>query len=137
MLPDCTSQSFAARFAELPNVMAFVRRACADAGFSEEAMRRVELVVEEAFSNSILHGYDGEQNDGEVWLSSRALADGIALVYADAAPAFNPLLDAAPHDIEAIGGIGCALIRTLPRRVAYRREEPRNVLTLEFARSAG
>jgi anti-sigma regulatory factor (Ser/Thr protein kinase) len=51
------SRQFSARFASLPELLAVATAACTAAGMNVPASHRVELVLEEAFSNSIRHGY--------------------------------------------------------------------------------
>jgi anti-sigma regulatory factor (Ser/Thr protein kinase) len=122
---------FSARFASLPELLAAAGAACDAAGITTETRHRAELVLEEAFSNSIRHGYSGE-SDNPVWLSATMLPDGLRLVYRDEAPPFDPLQDARlPQDVQ-VGGVGRVLIKTLPRNAAYAREDGRNILTLEF-----
>jgi serine/threonine-protein kinase RsbW len=125
------SRQFSARFASLPELLAVATAACTAAGMNVPASHRVELVLEEAFSNSIRHGYGGE-SDNPAWLGTTMLPDGLRLVYQDQAPPFDPLQGAClPHG-EQVGGVGRVLIRTLPRSASYTRENGRNTLTLEF-----
>lgn len=126
-----TPACFPARFAALPDLLAAVRDGCRIAGLNDEATQRVELVVEEAFSNSIAHGY-GCETDQPIWLTCLALTDGLGLVYQDAAPPFDPLRDVRLPRTEHPGGIGHMLIQTLPHRVAYSHENDRNTLRCEF-----
>lgn len=96
---------------------------------------RIELVVEELFTNTVRHGYCTD-SDAPVWLRIEPAPGSVALIYQDAAPAYNPLT----HDIEltaplaarAIGGLGVHLIRELATDVTYRRADSRNILTLTF-----
>lgn len=98
-----------------------------------DARHRAEIVLEEALSNSILHGYRGE-SDQPVWLATSILPDGLCLVFQDAAPAFDPLTTATLPDDASIGGVGRVLIKSLPRRAEYAQEDGRNTLRLEFDR---
>lgn len=127
---------FPARFAALAAVLDAARQACRAAGLDAQVTHRVELVLEEAFSNSIRHGYGGETDAASIWLAMRILPDGIELVYQDAAAPFDPLLAAALPQDGRLGGVGRVLMKTLPRQVAYARTAGRNTLTFEFARTA-
>jgi anti-sigma regulatory factor (Ser/Thr protein kinase) len=122
---------FSACFASLPELLAVAGAACVAAGMNSQACHRVELVLEEAFSNSIRHGYSGE-SDKPAWLAATMLPDGLRLVYQDEAPPFNPLQDASLPQGDQVGGVGRVLIKTLPRSATYAREDGRNILTLEF-----
>lgn len=132
MSPLPASQVIAARFDELPKLMAMVRAACATAGFGLESCSRVELVLEEAFSNSVRHGFAGRDN-GHVWLEWEILPDGLRLVYCDDAAPFDPLASASLPETGRIGGLGRMLIKSLPRRAQYAFDAGRNRLMLEFA----
>lgn len=122
---------FSARFDSLPELLAAAGAACDIAGMTAPARHRVELVLEEAFSNSIRHGYRGEC-ELPVWLAISMLPDRLRFVYQDAAPPFDPLLEAALPQDQQVGGVGRVLIKTLPRHATYALEDGRNTLTLEF-----
>jgi anti-sigma regulatory factor (Ser/Thr protein kinase) len=112
-----------------------VRQACRDAGLVPAAALRVELVIEELFTNTVRHGYRGEC-DHPVWLHALPAPGGLCLTYQDAAAAFDPFALDCPAEVLAphcIGGQGIRLIRSLASSVAYRRADDRNVLTLLFA----
>ncbi len=131
-MPDASSpHRFAARFNQLPALLAVAGAACDAAGMTAMARHRVELVLEEAFSNSIRHGYQGEC-DLPVWLVASMLPDGLRLVFQDAAPPFDPLHAARLPQQEQVGGVGRMLIKTLPRHADYALQCGRNTLTLEF-----
>ena len=53
-------------------------------------VRRIELALEELFTNTVRHGYCREC-DSPVWLEAIASPGELRLVYQDAAPAFDPL----------------------------------------------
>ncbi len=122
---------FSTRFASLPELLAVAGSSCAAAGMTSQARHRVELVLEEVFSNSIRHGYSGE-SDKPAWFAATMLPDGLRIVYQDEAPPFDPLQDACLPQGEQVGGVGRVLIKTLPRSATYAREGDRNTLTLEF-----
>jgi anti-sigma regulatory factor (Ser/Thr protein kinase) len=134
-MADMHTCRFDARFARLPALLDAARGACRAAGLTADVMHRVELVLEEAFSNSVRHGYGGETGL-PVWLASRILPDGIELVYQDAAPPFDPLRDARLPGTDRIGGVGRVLMNSLPRHARYAFVDGRNTLTFEFGRSA-
>jgi anti-sigma regulatory factor (Ser/Thr protein kinase) len=131
-MPDASMpRQFAARFAMMPELLGFAGAACAAAGLTTQARHRVELVLEEAFSNSIHHGYQCE-SDQPVWLSAIMLPDGLRLVFQDMAPPFDPLHAAQLPQPEQVGGVGRMLIKTLPRHAEYALQGGRNTLTFEF-----
>lgn len=134
-MADLPTRCFDARFARLPALLDVARSACRAAGLTADALHRVELVLEEAFSNSVRHGYGGE-TDLPVWLTTHILPDGIELVYQDAAAPFDPLLDARLPGTDRVGGVGRVLMNKLPRHSRYALVGGRNTLTFEFGRTA-
>lgn len=131
-MPDASPlHRFTAHFAQLPEAMVFAGQVCTAAGMTARARHRVELVLEEAFSNSIHHGYLGEC-DQPIWLALTMLPDGLRLVFQDMAPPFDPLHAAQLPQPEQVGGVGRMLIKTLPRHAAYALQGGRNTLTFEF-----
>jgi len=130
---------FAARLSILPELLAHVRARCRDAGIDEPATLRIELVLEEIFTNTVRHGYRGD-SDAPVWLGAARVSDALLLTYQDAAPPHDPLAQSihVPATLEerGVGGLGILLARQLASAIAYRRSGDRNVLTLTFRRPA-
>jgi anti-sigma regulatory factor (Ser/Thr protein kinase) len=119
----------------LPEILGCVRQACCEAGIVAPAALRVELVVEELFTNTVRHGYRGEC-DHPVWLHVLPAAGALCLTYQDAARAFDPLALDLPGEgasAHCIGGQGIRLVRSFASSIAYRRDAGRNILTLLFA----
>jgi anti-sigma regulatory factor (Ser/Thr protein kinase) len=131
------ARRFCARMSALPEILGCVREACRDAGIVAPAALRVELVIEELFTNTVRHGYQGEC-DHPVWLHALPAPGTLCLTYQDAARAFDPLALEfhAQTPPRCIGGQGIALIRSLASSIAYRRADERNILTLLFAVTA-
>src|SRR5690606_24989564 len=104
----------ATAMADLHGLMAFVDRACEEAGVGGEVAFAVRLAVEEAFTNIMEHGYGGD--GGPVTVAIDAGAQGVCVVLRDEAPVFDPLhapapdLDAALEEREP-GGLGWHLVR--------------------------
>jgi len=137
--PHCDLHCFCARLATLPDLLEHLRQACAVAQIDASAMLRVELVLEELFTNTIRHGYRGD-SDAPVWLGAVGTPGTLSVVYQDAAPPHDPLA----HSIElpdalderAVGGLGIRLARQLASSIAYARTGDRNILTLIFRGAA-
>ncbi len=103
-------------------------------GWGEDAILDVQLAVEEAVTNTILHGYDG--TSGTIAIRIETTAHHIAVEIADDAPAFDPLSVPEPDvsaDLEErqIGGLGIFLIRRVMDEVSYRYEKNKNILVME------
>ena len=102
-------------------------------GWGEDAVLDVQLAVEEAVTNSILHGYDG--TSGTIAIRIETTPHYITVEIADDAPAFDPLSVPDPDvntDLEdrQIGGLGIFLIRRVMDEVTYRFDGKRNILVL-------
>lgn len=129
------SRLFTARLAALPEVLGYLRTTCQNATLPRAMVLRVELIIEELFTNTVRHGYRAD-SDAPVWLQIVTAPGSLVLIYQDAAPAFDPLQYVAelpaPVGALAVGGLGIHLVRELASSVTYRRAEGRNILTLTF-----
>lgn len=109
-------------------------------GMAVETLLRASLAVEELFSNSIHHGYGGE-SDQPVWLAVECLSTGLRILYADAAPPFDPLAGdpagVAGNDpaTQRVGGLGRVMIRDMAQASRYRYADGRNEVTLDYLSS--
>ena len=93
----------------------------------------LQLGVEEAITNIIVHGYAG--SPGSIVIRCQAGPDEVSIEISDDAPAFN-LLQAPEPDISAaledrkVGGLGIFLIRKVTDSATYRYEKAKNILIL-------
>jgi len=83
------TRSFPARRDALPQVEAFLAEVCAAAGLDRAMGLRVTLLVEELFTNTVVHGH-GADSDAPVQLDCEVAAGRIALVYEDTGPPHDP-----------------------------------------------
>ena len=109
-------------------------------GVGPEATIRVVLVLEELFTNTVMHGYPAG-SEGSVWVSLALAGDAIEITYEDACPPFDPIggAPAIPRlDEERPGGVGLALVRGLSASARYVRVGERNrvVLTVTIGASS-
>jgi anti-sigma regulatory factor (Ser/Thr protein kinase) len=94
----------------------------------------LNVVLDEAVSNAINHGYDAGVR-GEIVVRLRRAPDGVLLEVEDDGKPFDPL-QAPPPDLtlplerRPIGGLGVHLIRNLMDEVSYARVGGRNVLKM-------
>lgn len=132
---------FPARLDALPAALAHLADGLRAAGVAPGPMARAELILEELFRNSVLHGYRGDDAQ-QVWLGAWAGEDASGFCYEDAAPPFNPLRDGPPSAApdpalpiaeQPVGGVGLLLIRQLGRALAYQYRDGRNSLTVSIA----
>lgn len=131
---NCPVHQFSARLASLTDAITHVATLCKQAGLSKNQQLRVELVIEELFTNTVCHGY-GENCDLPIWIAADINADSLRITYQDAAPAYNPLTRQANKNLFAIGGLGVTLIEKFAHP-CYRHENGRNTLILTFQLSS-
>ncbi|MBP2145147.1 serine/threonine-protein kinase RsbW [Methanofollis sp. W23] len=122
-----------AELSSLPEVLAHVTGALRTLGLPSKAVQEMELAVDEAVTNIVLHGYAG--SEGWVRLSCARTGEGVAVVIEDAAPPFDPTAVPSPDlegemDERAIGGLGVHFIREMTDEMRYEYRDGVNVLKL-------
>lgn len=134
-------RTFPARRGALPQVEAFLAEVCAGAGLGREACLRLTLLVEELFTNTVVHGH-GADSDAPVQLDCEVAAGRIALVYEDTAPPHDPFAGVEAPDSGArvedrpVGGLGVLLVSAMAQQVEYRRAGDRNRISLVIGATA-
>lgn len=105
----------------LAPVRALVNTMAMHEGLDDLAACHLILAMDEALTNVIRHGYDGDPN-GRIWISVRALLEGAGLqvVIEDRARTVDPDM-LQSRDLEDIrpGGLGMHLMRTLVDRFEH------------------
>lgn len=106
------------------------------AGLSDDEMLALELSLEEAVANIMMHGH--VPDDGEhIVVTFAPQARALVVKIEDDGPPFDPTA-LPPHeaptslDDASIGGLGVKLIRKLSAGMTYQRVGGRNQLTLVF-----
>ena len=130
---------FKARMDVLPDATVFVERFCNLHGVGRPDLLRLTLIVEELFTNTVVHGYGGE-SDAPIYISLHPDGDAVGLLYEDAAPRYDPLSQLsgraanlmASVDSRPIGKLGVHLIRQLTEGASYAHEDGRNRLWLRL-----
>jgi serine/threonine-protein kinase RsbW len=122
------------RMESLAPLLAFVDRACEDAGLSGEDAFAVRLSVEEVCTNIIVHGY-GDRASGPLRIAARRDPGALVIIIEDQAPPFDPADAPAPDlasdwDTRPLGGIGWHLVRRLMNDVRYEPTRDGNRVTL-------
>ena len=120
----------------LPRVAAFVERFAETEGFDPMELYRINLALDELFTNTIEHGFPGRENEADISIAMRREGETIVVRYEDNGPAFNPL-EATELDLleRPIGGLGLQLIASTFDAVNYERIDDRNVTTLRQSRA--
>jgi len=111
-------------------------RSCA---FSDDAILDLQLAVEEAVVNTIVHGYRGAA--GTLTIAIHVTDSAAEIRIEDRAPAFDPLSLPEPDrgdDLarRRIGGLGVYLLRQMVDDVSYAYADGKNILTLVKKKSA-
>lgn len=119
-------RTFPARRDALPQVEAFLAEVCAAAGLARDGCLRVTLLVEELFTNTVVHGHGGD-SDAPVRLHCEVEPGRIALLYEDTGPPHDPFAAVAGPDPAAevedrpVGGLGVLLVSAMAHEAEYRR----------------
>lgn len=125
-----TEISVPARLGELTRLHAELAGMAAALGLPETGLGRLQLIVEELFTNTVQHGFRGD-SDNSVTLLLRHADNVLHLHYSDPAPAFDPTSVASTETPEN-GGFGIPLVLGLCRKARYFYRDGRNVLELEL-----
>ena len=130
--------AFPARLNAMREVRGFIESFCGDADISHEPGLRLNLVIEELFTNTIKHGHRGDC-DCLVWIALEAQGEHVTLTYLDQAPPFNPFGMMGAHleggvEQRKFGGLGVLLATELAVTSEYARLFGRNRLRMALAR---
>jgi anti-sigma regulatory factor (Ser/Thr protein kinase) len=137
--PVVTSALFPARLTHYAQVRAFLDAFCHAAGVPHTSCLRLNLVVEELFTNTVKHGHKGD-SDSPVLIELKAKLREVVLTYQDQAPPFNPLAYAGKvatkEQVETgkVGGLGTVLTRELSLSADYTYLFGHNRIRLTLAR---
>jgi len=129
---------FLSRLDQLRPVQAFLERFCADFGLPRQECLRLNLVLEELFTNTVKHGHHGDC-DAPVWIGLTRGDSGVQVVYEDKAPPFNPYARLSEPVVETtvsmrkIGGLGVLLTKELAATRDYAYLFGRNRIRLTLA----
>ncbi len=99
-----------------------------EAGVTPQTLRDVVLILDELFSNIVIHGYRHDPK-GEIRVEAAVEDQKVHVTLTDHAPLFNPLLVPEPDTtlpIEArpIGGLGLLFVRRTADELRYWPVEP-------------
>jgi serine/threonine-protein kinase RsbW len=129
------------RYDRLEQIAKFVARAGEAAGLDEAAICRCQLAVDEACTNIIEHGYQGEDR-GSIEIHCQAADGELVITIADHARPFDsgqvpaPELGRSLEELQ-IGGLGIYFMRQVMDDVVFSRTNGTNRLTLVKRRESG
>jgi anti-sigma regulatory factor (Ser/Thr protein kinase) len=132
------TRRFSNDLSELRRLSEWIRAYGSGAGVDDAFTYHIDLCLDEAVSNIIRYGYE-DGSRGTITISLERLNDGIRAVVTDGGREFNPLRQPAPavpttlEDVP-VGGLGIHLMRAFADVFEYRREDGRNIVTLDFHR---
>jgi len=130
---------FPARLDRLLEMRGFLEHFCTEISLARDTCLRLNLVLEELFTNIVRHGHQGD-SDAPVWVTLAGGNDTVDVTLEDSAPPFNPFahaeLPAKKRGLRKIGGLGVLLARelTISRDYAYLFGRNRIHLQLAYAR---
>jgi serine/threonine-protein kinase RsbW len=132
-----------ARMDGLAEAIAFVEAFCGDRGVAASDVLRLSLVVEELFTNTVVHGHGGG-SDAPVRIGLVADPSHLHLCYEDSAPAFDLLDHAARSPVDPaaglvdrpVGQLGIALVVRMAERIGYEHRDGANRVRLALRREA-
>ena len=121
----------------LYQVQEFVEECLSDCGASGKTLMQLQLVVEEIFVNIASYAYS-PHGSGDVDISCDVVDDRMKVIitFTDEGPEFDPLGKEDPDttlsaEDRPIGGLGIFLVKRTVDGISYRREDGRNILTIE------
>ncbi|HEX6692292.1 MAG TPA: ATP-binding protein [Burkholderiales bacterium] len=127
-----------ARLDRMRVLRAFLEAFCASAGVGRNSCLRLNLVLEELFTNTVRHGHGGDC-DAPVWVSLVRQGEQVRVTYEDTAPPFNPyarLATASPDtslEMRKPGGLGVLLTKEMAAAKDYAYLFGRNRIRLSLA----
>jgi serine/threonine-protein kinase RsbW len=119
---------------DLPDILRVVKTFLEPHRLDGRLIYAVDLVLEEAISNIINHGYEDDQShDIEVRIAVQNKQ--VAIKLEDDGIKFNPLsvprFDTSQRALDRLeGGLGIHLVRNMMNSMAYRRENNRNIFEI-------
>ena len=134
MLPDVQRLRIPADVGRLAEMRSLVRGAAHDRGAPSDVVDDLVQAVDEAATNTIVHGYAGRPGWVEVTLA--LVGKDIVVTLEDVAPPFDPTTRpepdmSVPAQVRGPGGMGIHLMRLATDRLDYRaRDGGGNVLTM-------
>ena len=121
---------------DLPSLFPWFEAIAERIGLPPHAAFSIQVVLEEAVVNAIMHGYEPD-DAGEVSLDVTASPARVVAVLRDGGRPFNPLTEAPSSEPKpiaeaSIGGLGVKLMHALCAELTWRRDGGTNELTMGF-----
>ena len=135
--PDSDRRAFRARLRMLHDALDFVAAFAALRDLSERDLLRLQLVIEELFTNTIMHGY-GKECDEPIEIALGAAPGQVTVQYQDTAGPYDPARALAtsrervsePLEQRPVGHLGVHLVAAIVDDMRYARIGGRNQLQI-------
>jgi len=130
------SEMFLARLDSLQRVREFLGAFCKEIDLGRDNCLRLNLVLEELFTNCVRHGHQGDCG-APVWVTLSGDSAAVTVAFEDTAPAFNPFARAdvpVPTTLEnrPVGGLGLLLAKGMAASRDYAYVFGRNCVRLRL-----
>jgi len=130
------SAMFLARLDSLQRVREFLGTFCKETGLDRDNCLRLNLILEELFTNCVRHGHLGD-SDAPVWVTLAGDDAKVSIAFEDTAPPFNPFARAdapLPTTLEtrSVGGLGLLLAKGMAASRDYAYVFGRNCIRLQL-----
>jgi serine/threonine-protein kinase RsbW len=131
------SLTLANRMEEVPRLVERLDAFGQEAQLPDDVVFRLTVALDEVVTNIVRYAFDS-QGGHDILLGITVDERFVTAVVEDDGPPFDlrtvPPADVdAPIELRPIGGLGVHLVRSLTHTLEYRREGPRNIVTLTFA----
>jgi anti-sigma regulatory factor (Ser/Thr protein kinase) len=131
----CLSREFPARLQAFEQVKTLIDEFGALAALGREDRHKLTIIVEELFTNTVIHGHRGD-SDAPVFVTLEEDRGELSLIYEDSAPQFDPFAAGRSGGIDAtitdrrIGGLGLHITIALASKADYSYVDGRNRICL-------
>jgi serine/threonine-protein kinase RsbW len=131
------TRSFPARLREFEHIRSLIEAFGEMASLGREDRHKLTLIVEELFTNTVNHGFQGD-SDSPVEITLESAGPGIRLTYEDWAPRHDPIAAGLRTDIDAtvnlrqVGGLGVAIALGLTQDAKYTFVDGRNRVDMTY-----
>ena len=120
----------------LNQVFAFIHKGIEDQTMSEKARLRLDVAVEEIFTNIVNHAYDPETGPARIRMELLDDPLRVQIIFSDKGKPYNPLNN-EEVDVQKkmenreVGGLGIYLLKKYTDGIRYSYEDGQNVVTIE------
>ena len=121
-------------------VRTFIEETCARAAVRRRDCLRLTLLIEELFTNTVVHGH-GRDSDAAVHLALTVTPPAIGVEYEDTARPYDPFASvytpSETEDVEQrpVGGLGITLVTTMAEDIGYARRDGGNRIRFRLRRT--